>query len=102
MGSARDAAVKGYIRLPKGVRHFTDPLVKNRAKTPESFEKAAERPTRRPRLGSPDYRVTLYFDDGQESHRVPATTLTDAAQQGIRSIQTPKVPRRMRIRRLKS
>ena len=43
MGSARDAAVKGYIRLPKGVRHFTDPLVKNRAKTQESFEKHAEK-----------------------------------------------------------
>ena len=43
MGSARDAAVKGYIRLPKGVRHFTDPLVKNSAKTQESFEKHAEK-----------------------------------------------------------
>ena len=63
--------------------------------------KPTQRTTVRPRLGSPDYRVTLYFDVGSESHRVPATTLTDAAQQGIRSIQTPKVPRRMRIRRLK-
>jgi len=62
----------------------------------------AQRTTVRARLGSPDYRVTLYFDVGSESHRVPATTLTDAAQQGIRSIQTPSVPRRMRIRRLKS
>ena len=44
MGSAKDAAVKGYIRyVPKPVRRFTDPLVKNRAKTQESFERHAEK-----------------------------------------------------------
>lgn len=63
------------------------------------------RPTKRtvvrPRPGSPDYTVTLYFDIGRESHRVPATTFTDAAQQGIKSLQTPEIPRRMKIRRVK-
>ena len=63
--------------------------------------KPSRRTVVRPRLGSPDYLVTLYFDVGSESHRFPATTLTDAAQQGIRSLQTPKIPRRMRIRRTK-
>ena len=43
MGSARNLAVKGYIRLPKAIRCHTDPLVRNRAKTQESFEKHAEK-----------------------------------------------------------
>ena len=45
------------------------------------------------------YSVTLYFDKGSETHRVPARTITDAAKQGIQSIQTPSIPRRMRIKR---
>jgi len=62
--------------------------------------KPTRRTTVRPRRGSPDYTVKLYFDVGSESHRVPATNYTDAAQQGIRSLQTPQIPRRMRIRRV--
>ena len=61
--------------------------------------KPTRRATVRPRRGSPDYTVKLYFDVGSESHQVPATNFTDAAQQGIRSLQTPQIPRRMRIRR---
>ena len=43
MGSAKDAAVKGYIRLPKAVRRFTDPLVKNRGKAQELYEKRRQK-----------------------------------------------------------
>ena len=43
MGSAKEAAVKGYIRLPKAVRRFTDPLVKNRGKAQELYEKRRKR-----------------------------------------------------------
>jgi hypothetical protein len=43
MGSARDLAVKGYIRLPKAIRSHTDPLIRNRAKTQMSLEKHAEK-----------------------------------------------------------
>jgi len=63
--------------------------------------KPIQRATARPRRGSPDYTVKLYFDVGSESHNVPATNFTDAAQQGIRSLQTPQIPRRMRIKRVK-
>jgi len=43
MGSAKDATVKGYIRLPKAVRRFTDPLVKNRGKAQEIFERRRQK-----------------------------------------------------------
>ena len=43
MGSARDAAVKGYIRLPKAIRCHIDPLVKNRGKAQASFEKRSQK-----------------------------------------------------------
>ena len=43
MGSARDAAVKGYIRLPNGIRKHTDPLVRNRAKTQAAFQRRREK-----------------------------------------------------------
>jgi len=43
MGSAKDAAVKTYIHLPKGIRRHTDPLVKNRAKTQAAFQRRKEK-----------------------------------------------------------
>jgi len=43
MGSAKEAAVKGYIRLPKAVRRFTDPLVQNRGKAQELYEKRRQK-----------------------------------------------------------
>jgi len=43
MGSAKEAAVKGYIRLPKAVRRHTDPLVKNRGKAKAFYERRAEK-----------------------------------------------------------
>jgi len=84
--------VKSHIRAGVKVRNY------ERGKG----GKPARRTTVRPRRGSPDYTVKLYFDMGSESHRVPATNFTDAAQQGIRSLQTPQIPRRMRIKRLKT
>lgn len=83
--------VKGHTRSGAQVSHY------ERGKG----RKPTMRMVMRPRLGNPDYTVTLFFDVGRESHRVPATTFTDAAQQGIRSLQTPKIPRRMKIRRTK-
>lgn len=43
MGSAKNAAVKGYIRLPKSIRRHTDGLVRNRGKYTESLERRSEK-----------------------------------------------------------
>jgi len=43
MGSARDVAVKGYIRLPKVIREHTDPIIKNRAKHAETVKRHQEK-----------------------------------------------------------
>jgi len=63
------------------------------------------KPTRRTTVrrgkGDPGCTVKLYFDVGNESHSVPATNFAVAAKQGIQSLQTPQIPRRMRIRRTK-
>lgn len=48
-----------------------------------------------------NYSVTLYFDKGSEKHPVPGPTATAAAKQGINQIQTPEIPRRMKIERVK-
>ena len=37
------SATKTYIRLPKIIRKYTDPLVKNRAKTQQSFDQRAKK-----------------------------------------------------------
>jgi len=58
-------------------------------------------PVGRPRSqGGAGYTVTLFFGGGSESHDAVGPTFTEAAQQGIRAIETPSIPRRMRIRRL--
>jgi len=46
-----------------------------------------------------EYNVTLFFDDDSESHRIDGGSLTDAAYGGLRLMQKPSVPRRMRIKR---
>ena len=49
-----------------------------------------------------EYNVTLFFDGGSESHRIDGGSLTDAAYSGLRLMQKPSVPRRMRIKRGKT
>lgn len=39
----KDTAVKGYIRLPKGVRKITDPLIQNRAIPQDFLDKSSEK-----------------------------------------------------------
>ena len=39
MGPAKEAAVKGYIHLPSGIRKRIDPLIKNRAKHQQTINK---------------------------------------------------------------
>jgi len=46
-----------------------------------------------------EYNVTLFFDEGSESHKIDGGSLTDAAYGGLRLMQKPSVPRRMRIKR---
>ena len=48
---------------------------------------------------SVEYNVTLFFDEGSESHRIDGGSLTDAAYGGLRLMQKPSVPRRIRIKR---
>ena len=43
MGSAKNAAVKVYIRLPKSMRRFTDPHVRGRAKYVATIENRSEK-----------------------------------------------------------
>ena len=66
-----------------------------------SGTKPQMRTTVKPRPGFKGYMVTLIFDEGRESHNTPAGTLTEAVTQGIGLIQTPKIPRRVQVRRLK-
>jgi len=42
-GKVKDTAVKGYIRLPKGVRKITDPLIQNRAIPQNFLDKSSEK-----------------------------------------------------------
>ena len=43
MGSTKKNAIRAYIKLPRGIRKFTDPIIKNRSKTQDSFERRAEK-----------------------------------------------------------
>ena len=58
----------------------------------------------KPQIRGPgvEYNVTLFFDNGSESHRVDGGSLTEAAYDGLRLMQKPSVPRRMRIKRGKT
>jgi len=40
---ATDAAINGYIRLPKAVRRFTDPLVRGHATRAEKGKKRVKK-----------------------------------------------------------
>jgi len=43
MGSTKKKAIEAYIKIPKGIRKYTDPIIKNRRKTQESLEQRAEK-----------------------------------------------------------
>ena len=39
----REQAIRGYIRLPKGIRKISDPLVKNRAIPQDFIERRSDK-----------------------------------------------------------
>jgi len=87
------------------IRHPVSSYTKYDGTRVDNYERGkGTRPRERrtkPNIRDPgvEYNVTLFFDEGSESHKIDGGSLTEAAYDGLKRMQKPSVPRRIRIKR---